>query len=135
MYREREGSYEAEQEGEFLLMRLRGKGWKLRRRKAGRRNISVGALHWGCGDRGATGMERDEGFTMRECLAPKRGKILEAFIFLIGKRIFGEGDVGSEGEGILQSFVMKVGESGLWAELLGFCGEGAWMDWDVGEMV
>ncbi|KAH7817946.1 uncharacterized protein MONOS_15440 [Monocercomonoides exilis] len=36
---------------------------------------------------GGVETEEDEGLTTKGCFAPKRGKILEAFIFLIGKRM------------------------------------------------
>ncbi|KAH7817917.1 uncharacterized protein MONOS_18073 [Monocercomonoides exilis] len=83
------GSYEAEQEGEFLWMRV------LFEREVGARDGGRGGGRQEEGTSGAAlcigGMEteEDEGLTTKGCLAPKRGKILEVFIFLIGKRMLG----------------------------------------------
>ncbi|KAH7829248.1 uncharacterized protein MONOS_13994 [Monocercomonoides exilis] len=78
---------------------LQGKGWRRRRRKTGRRNIRRNTLHWGYGDRGATGMERDEGLTRKWCLAPETEKGWR-YLILIRRRMTGEEVTGSEGEGI-----------------------------------
>ncbi|KAH7817930.1 uncharacterized protein MONOS_18077 [Monocercomonoides exilis] len=77
---EEEGSYEAEQEGEFLLMaRDGGRGGGRQEEGTSGAALCIGGME----------TEEDEGLTTKGCLAPKRGKILEVFIFLIGKRMLG----------------------------------------------
>ncbi|KAH7817943.1 uncharacterized protein MONOS_18082 [Monocercomonoides exilis] len=82
MHREKGGSYEVEQVGEFLWMRICGTrdgGGGGGRREEGTSGAALCI--------GGVETEEDEGLTTKGCFAPKRGKILEAFIFLIGKRM------------------------------------------------